>query len=97
MYMGLVDEQGNLEHYDGKLRVVDSAGNIVVDQHNTLRYADLIDEASEPWTYAKFPFLKDHGYPKGMYRVGPLARLNVVDECGTPRADEELVEFRRGA
>ena len=35
-----------------------------------------------------------------MYRVGPLARLNLVDHCGTPLADEELAEFKgvqRGA
>jgi NAD-reducing hydrogenase large subunit len=25
--------------------------------------------------------------------VGPLARLNVADRCGTPRADQELAEF----
>ncbi len=29
------------------------------------------------------------------YRVGPLARLNVCDLAGTPRADAELREFRR--
>jgi NAD-reducing hydrogenase large subunit len=32
-------------------------------------------------------------FPDGIYRVGPLARLNVVDRCGTPRADQELAEF----
>ncbi|MBD3402878.1 Ni/Fe hydrogenase subunit alpha [candidate division GN15 bacterium] len=93
-YMGLVDEQGFLEHYDGKLRVMDAAGNIVVNKHDTLRYRDLIAEANEPWTYEKFPYLKDLGYPAGMYRVGPLARLNLVDACDTPLADEELKRFR---
>lgn len=29
-----------------------------------------------------------------MYRVGPLARLNVCDFVGTPRADRELRQFR---
>jgi NAD-reducing hydrogenase large subunit len=89
-----VDEQGFLEHYDGKLRVMDAAGNIVVNKHDTLRYRDLIAEANEPWTYEKFPYLKDLGYPAGMYRVGPLARLNLVDACDTPLADEELKRFR---
>ena len=28
---------------------------------------------------------KPLGYPEGVYRVGPLARLNVADRCGTPR------------
>jgi NAD-reducing hydrogenase large subunit len=34
------------------------------------------------------------GYPDGVYRVGPLARLNVVASCGTPRADHELGALR---
>ena len=32
--------------------------------------------------------------------MGPLARLNIADRCGTPRADQEWAEFReldRGA
>ncbi len=29
-----------------------------------------------------------------MYRVGPLARLNMARHCGTPLADQELAEFR---
>jgi NAD-reducing hydrogenase large subunit len=31
-----------------------------------------------------------------MYRVGPLARLNVCTHIGTPLADQELAEFRHG-
>jgi NAD-reducing hydrogenase large subunit len=27
--------------------------------------------------------------------VGPLARLNVADRCGTPEADAELAEYRQ--
>ncbi|MBD3258567.1 Ni/Fe hydrogenase subunit alpha [candidate division GN15 bacterium] len=95
-YLGLVDDSGNLEHYDGKLRLVDASGNIVVDKYDTLKYQELIAEASEPWSYVKFPYFRDLGYPKGMYRVGPLARLNVSDECGTWKADEELEKFREG-
>jgi NAD-reducing hydrogenase large subunit len=34
------------------------------------------------------------GYPGGIYRVGPLARLNNADACGTPYADVALAEFR---
>jgi NAD-reducing hydrogenase large subunit len=30
-----------------------------------------------------------------MYRVGPLARLNIIDQCGTPRAAQEWAEFRQ--
>ena len=94
LFLGLVNERGQLAHYDGGLRVVDSAGNVLVSRHDTVKYEELIAEAVEPWTYMKMPFYKAMGYPAGMYRVGPLARLNVVESCGTPVADEALEEFR---
>lgn len=94
LYLGLINRNGNLEHYNGTLRMVDAAGNIIVDRYDTLAYSDLIEEAVEPWSYMKFPYYRDMGYPKGMYRVGPLARLNLVDGCGTNLADAELKEFR---
>lgn len=94
LYVGLVDTHGNLEHYDGHIRIMDSAGNIIVDQLDTLRYAETFGEACEDWTYMKFPYYKAMGYPKGMYRVGPLARLNIVNACGTEQADIELKKFR---
>ena len=34
---------------------------------------------------------------KGIYRVGPLARLNVCERMGAPAADEALVEYRERA
>jgi NAD-reducing hydrogenase large subunit len=43
----------------------------------------------------KFPYYKPLGYPGGMYRVGPLARLNISSHCGTPLADQELKEFKK--
>ena len=45
-------------------------------------------------SYLKSPYYKPIGYPDGMYRVGPLARLNLCDRMGTPQADQELAEFR---
>src|SRR5690606_27069760 len=54
----------------------------------------------EPWSYLKFPYYKPLGYPAGTYRVGPLARLNLINRCGTPLADAEWAAFRdleRGA
>ena len=35
------------------------------------------------------------GFPDGMYRVGPLARLNVAEQMGTPKADAELKKFKK--
>ena len=94
MYMGLVAPDGSWEHYDGTIRIVDHEGKIVVDGHDPSRYFDIIREASQPWTYLKFPHYVPMGFPDGMYRVGPLGRVNVCDRFGTPEADAELETFR---
>jgi NAD-reducing hydrogenase large subunit len=94
LFMGLVAEDGTWEHYTGQLRIVDSQGEIVVDQFDPARYPEIIGEASEAWSYLKFPHYKPNGYSGGMYRVGPLGRVNVCDRFGTPLADAELEEFR---
>ena len=92
--MGLVDEHGLAEYYDGSLRIIDSEGNIIAGELNPAHYAEYIGEAVEPYTYMKFPYYKPLGYPGGTYRVGPLARLNLADRCNTPLADVEWREFR---
>ncbi|MCX8150409.1 MAG: Ni/Fe hydrogenase subunit alpha [Candidatus Bathyarchaeota archaeon] len=94
-YMGLVTHSGGLEHYRGTLRVVAPDGSIMADHLNPQKYHEYIGEASEDWSYMKFPYLKKVGYPEGLYRVGALARLNVASHCGTPLADEELKEFKK--
>jgi len=95
MYMGLVAPDGSWEHYDGLLRIVDREGNNVVAGHDPSRYFDIIHEASQPWSYLKFPFYAPMGFgTEGMYRVGPLGRVNVCERFGTPKADEELEAFR---
>jgi len=83
-----------LEHYDGALRLMDASGNIVLDGVDPTNYQDYLAEAVEPFSYLKSPYFKPAGYPEGIYRVGPLARLNIIDRCGTPKADAELAEFR---
>lgn len=94
MFMGLVDSHGNLEHYDGFLRMINARGDIIEDMVPCDRYQELIAEAVEPFTFMKFPYYRKIGYPEGIYRVGPLARLNLIDACGTPHADQEWAEFR---
>ena len=94
-YLGLVTPTGGLEHYDGKIRIVDNEGKIVADQLDPAKYFEYIGEAVEPWSYMKFPYYKPLGYPDGFYRVGPLARLNISSHCGTPLADAELKEFKK--
>jgi NAD-reducing hydrogenase large subunit len=94
LFFSLVDAKGNLEHYDGFLRVKDAQGRIVEDMVPTHEYERLVGEAVEDFSYMKFPYYKPLGYPKGVYRVGPLARLNNAEACGTPYADVALAEFR---
>jgi NAD-reducing hydrogenase large subunit len=94
LFMGLVSKDGLWEHYDGHLRFCDSSGNIVADNLSEDDYQDFLGEAVEDWSYLKFPYYKPMGYPEGIYRVGPLARLNVCDRMGTPQADAELTAFR---
>jgi NAD-reducing hydrogenase large subunit len=94
LYLGLVAPRGDLELYDGRLRFMNARGEIIADQVEAGRYAEYIEEAVEPDSYLKSPYYKPLGREQGMYRVGPLARLNLIDACGTPRADEEWAEFR---
>jgi NAD-reducing hydrogenase large subunit len=94
LHMGLVHETGNAAYSDGLLRVVDGEGNRVADDIDPRPYWDYLGEATEPWSYLKSAYWKDLGYPDGVYRVGPLARLNVVDQLGSDEADAELGEYR---
>ncbi|GAB6909015.1 Ni/Fe hydrogenase subunit alpha [Desulfosarcina cetonica] len=94
MFLGLVDPRGNLAHFDGNLRFMDYQGNIVADQVPPARYADYIGEAVENDSYLKSPYYLPIGYPEGIYRVGPAARLNVCGGCRTLLADEEWAEFK---
>ncbi|MDD3754221.1 MAG: Ni/Fe hydrogenase subunit alpha [Methanobacterium sp.] len=84
---------GNLSYYEGNVKVVDSEGNPVTE-FSPVDYLDYIEEKVQPWSYMKFPYLKQIGFPEGNYRVGPLARLNVIDNIPTPRAAELFAEFR---
>ncbi len=93
MFLGIVKKNGGLTFYDGGIRIVNSAGEVVANGLNPADYREFIGEKVESWTYLKSPYYSPAGHPEGIYRVGPLARLNVADRCGTPRADQELAEF----
>ena len=95
MYAGLVDAKGNLQFYDGNLRFRAANGDVAQDQIPPDDYNKWIAEASLRESYLKAPYLVTEGFPMGVYRVGPLGRLNTADACGTPAADAELREFRQ--
>jgi len=94
-YMGLVDVNNNVNFYDGKVRVVDPNGNEFL-KFEPKDYLNHIVERVEEWTYVKFPYLKKVGWKgyaggedSGIYRVGPLGRLNAADGMDTLLAQEE--------
>ncbi|MBC7315041.1 MAG: Ni/Fe hydrogenase subunit alpha [Chloroflexi bacterium] len=91
-YMGMVKD-GALELYEGPLRLVDKKGALIneFDGHDYLNY---IAEHVEDWSYLKFPYYKSLGWPEGVYRVAPLARLNVADRISTPLANAEFQEWK---
>lgn len=95
MYAGLVDPTGKLQLYDGEIRFKDAEGKIVADRVPAREYANFIGEATLADSYLKAPYYKPVGFPNGVYRVGPLARLNVAKSCGTPLADAEFAEFHQ--
>ncbi len=95
MHAGMVDRKGNLQLYDGELRFRGAGGDIVEDHIPADEYAQWIGEASLRESYLKAPFFKPQGFPAGIYRVGPLSRLNAADRCGTPNADIEFKEFHQ--
>jgi NAD-reducing hydrogenase large subunit len=94
-YLGLINEDETIELTDGALRLIDTKGNIIEDGIDADRFTQVIGEAVENYTYTKFVYYKPLGYPDGSYRVGPLARLNIVKSMGTPQADKELAEFKQ--
>jgi F420-non-reducing hydrogenase large subunit len=98
-YMGLVDKNNKVNFYDGLVRVVDPSGKEYA-KFEPKDYLKHIAEHVEPWSYMKFPFLKNVGWKgfvdgqeSGVFRVAPLARLNVADGMATPLAQEYYEKF----
>ncbi len=100
-YMGMVDKNNKSNFYDGDIRVVDQTGKEVV-KFKPSEYLDVIAEHVEPWTYMKMPFLKQVGWKgfsvgpsSGIYRVGPLGRINVCEGYTTPLAQAEYAALAK--
>lgn len=98
-YMGLVDEKNRLNFYDGKIRVVDPDGKEFV-KFPASDYLKHLEERVEKWSYLKLLYLKNIGWKgfvdgkaSGIYRVAPLARLNVSESMATPLAQTEYTRM----
>jgi NAD-reducing hydrogenase large subunit len=92
-YMGLVTPENGLELYNGNIRLVNSSGK-QLECFPVKDYLNYISEHVENWSYLKFPFYKKMGFPAGVYRVGPLGRLNAAEKIDTPIANEEFKRYR---
>ncbi len=93
--MGLVDKNNKVNFYDGMVRVTDQDGDELLHFEGK-DYVKHITEFVEEWSYMKFPYLKQIGWhglqdgkKSGVYRVGPLGRLNAAEGMATPLADKE--------
>ncbi len=99
-FIGTVDEDGALNLFDGKIRIMKSDGSYT--DFDPQDYTDYIGEHVEPYSYGKMPYARfwnegfslDVDNPKGIYRSNCLARINVADKIKTPKAQAELEEFR---
>jgi len=93
--MGLMDDRNKVNFYDGNVRVTAPDGKEFV-KFKPAEYLDHIGEKVVEWSYVKIPYLKAVGWNgladgegSGIYRVGPLARLNASEGFTTPLAHEE--------
>jgi F420-non-reducing hydrogenase large subunit len=93
--MGMVDENNHVNFYDGLIRIVGPDGKEQAKYHAE-DYLDHVGEHVEPWSYLKFPYLKEVGWngfvdgmDSGVYKATPLSRLNAADGMATPLAQEE--------
>ena len=92
-WLSIVRPDGAMDLYDGVLRARDAEGRLLLDGANVQGYLGLIEEATEPWTYMKFPYLRALGREAGWYRVGPLARVQNCDLIPSARAEAQRQRF----
>lgn len=93
-YLGMVTENDALTLYDGQIRLVDAQRQPIA-RFDGRDYLEHIAEHVESWSYLKFPYYKALGWPGGVYRVGPLGRLNAATQCTTPLAQAEYEVFQQ--
>ena len=91
--MGRVSPTGALDFCDGALRALDADGGPIFDQVDVATYQGVLREETKPWSYMKFPHIRELGAEKGWYRVGPLARIQIADVLPTPQAESERRVF----
>lgn len=91
--MALTTDDGTLDYYDGDVSFMESGGKIT--KFHPADYLNYLAENTSEYSFGKYPYFKALGYPTGIMRVGPLARLNVAEKLSTPKAQEYLEDFRK--
>jgi len=94
-HCGIVNN-GVWDVYNGNVRIKSKDGSKIEYEYNNLEYLDIVAEHVKPYSWLKFPYIKELGYPDGIYRVAPLSRINVCDKMpdAAPLAQERLNDFR---
>lgn len=99
-HMSLVNDKGQTDFYDGKVKIIDQEGK-EVDLYDPKDYLDHIAEAAMPWSYEKFPYMRKPGFKglvdgpdSGLYRATPLSRMNVTKDLPYPKSNEALKAYR---
>ncbi len=94
-YMGLVNAEQQVDFYEHDVRVVAPDGKELL-QFAPREYRRHLAEHVEPWSYVKFPYLRERGWQgfvagdgTSLVRVAPLGRLNSAAGMATPQAQEE--------
>jgi NAD-reducing hydrogenase large subunit len=94
LYVGLVTPDGDWEYYEGSLSVMDANGMVIAENIPPIEYQTYFAERVDTGSYMKPAYYRPRGETAGVYRVGPLARLNLCRRMGVPLADRELSEYR---
>lgn len=83
---------GTYDLYEGALRVMSPEGEV----HDVPpgEYQQALAEHVVSHAFIPSCYVKDAGWPAGVYRAGSLARINLVDDMATPVAKDALREFR---
>jgi NAD-reducing hydrogenase large subunit len=94
LFLGLVGSDGSWEHYRGELRLIGATGRVVNASIDPNEYQEYLAESVDKASYMKPVVYRPLGFPDGVYRVGPLARVNLCARFAVPEADRELREYR---
>lgn len=87
-YLGIAKPDGTHDIYDGDLVTVSPEGE--KKHYKAQDYLDVIGEHISKQNYGTHTFIKEAGYPDGIYRTNCLAMTNACEKMATPLADDAL-------